>query len=175
VVVGAIKDAIRFNFLDKLFEKEPRPPKEVYLGRPNDVRWVVLLSPFLKGDLPLRKEEKRALKVRGPLKLRTLLEVHAKLNRWSDVEILTYMTWYADRVEREMMKVYVRIRRRVRVKMYPLDMRLRSVKRAMESLGISGEIPRECLEEPPSPRERQRYRLRCEGKIMEMYFNGLHR
>jgi len=175
VLVGAIRDAVRFNLLRPILKSETRFPGRVYLGRPNGARWIVLLAPFLREGLPLTKEEKRVLRVRGPLNLKTISDVHLRMNRWSDLEILTYMTWYATDREREILKVYIGIRDRVRIKMYPKQERIKSAIASMHALGISGDVPVECAEEPPTPKDRQAYRLRCEGRIMEMYLRKLHR
>ncbi len=175
VFLGAVKDAVRFNLLRTILKVKPRFPEKIYLGRPNSARWIIPLTPFLRENLPLTKEERRVLRVKEPLNLKTISDIHFRMNRWSDLEILAYMTWYATEREREILKVYTRIRDRVRIRMYPKRERIKSAIASMHALGISGDVPMECTEEPPTPKDRQTYKLRCEGKIMEMYLSKLHR
>ncbi len=175
VLLGALGDALRFNLLRTLLKGEPTLPRRAYLGRPSPVRWVIPLVPFLREDLPLTREERRVLRVRGPVGVGDMVSAHLLMSRWKEIEILTYMTWWASEEERELLRIYLKVRGKVRVRMYPVEERRRTAEESMRALGLEGEPPEECLMEPPTPKDRQTYRLRCEGKIMEMFYRRLHR
>ena len=165
----ALRDAVRFNLLRTVLKGKAEIPKRAYVGRRREERWVIPLYPYLRRDLPLTKEERRAIEVEGRVGISDLVEAHLKMSRWSDLRILTYMTWWATEGEVKLLKTYLRIRAKVKVRMYPLEERMRTARESLKRLGLKGEPPGECLEEPPTPQERQPYRLRCEGRIMEEY------
>lgn len=175
VLLGALRDALRFDLLRTLLKGEPTLPRRAYLGRPSPVRWVVPLAPFLREDLPLKREERRALRVKGSLKVGDMVSAHLLMSRWGELEVLTYMTWWAGEEERDLLRTYLKVRGKVRVKMYPVEERRRTSEESMRALGLEGEPPEECMTEPPTPRDRQAYRLRCEGRIMELFYRRLHR
>ena len=175
VLLGALRDAVRFKLLRTILKGEPALPRRVYLGRPSPSRWVIPLGPFLKESLPLNREERRALKVKGSLEVKGMLTAHLNMSRWRDIEVLTYMTWWADEDERDILRTYLKVRNKVKVKMYPIGERRRTAEESMRALGLEGKPPEECLKEPPTPKDRQTYRLMCEGRIMEMFYERIRR
>ncbi len=170
--LGALKEGVGFGLLRTILKEGYKPPDRVYLGRPSPHRWVVPLAPFLKEDLPLTGEEREAVSIPRGLRVKNLVDVHMNMHRWSDLKVLVYTTWEAGR-EREMLRFYLRFRGYVRVKVYPMEERLKSLKEIARRFSLR-EIPEICLAEAPKPHLRQRYRLMCEGEILQKMFRAYH-
>jgi len=168
VLMGFLKDALRFSLLRSVVEEGAVLPRRVYLGFPSPHRWVIPLVPFLREGLPLTRGERDATLFGEWMPIGSLTEAHLRMHSWGDLRILAYMTWRADEEQRRLLRLYLRLRRRVRVKLYPHGERYESIRRSMERLGLRGDVPEACRGEPESPRMRALWKLRCEGALMDM-------
>jgi len=168
VLLGAVKDAMRFSLLYPILKAPANLPSGAYLGRPNPYRWVILLSPFLKENLPLTKEERSILLSPEDLPpIRDIRTAHVFLHRWPDLRILNFMTWEASLREREILKHYIKLRKHLTFHLLPYNIRERDIRKILKKFGFE-DIPKECMKRDVPVKERGRLKLECEAALLEM-------
>ncbi len=140
--------------------------KNFYVGKPNKHRWVILLAPFVKEELPLESEEISAIEVLKLPDVRNNIErIHEMFSNHRDLDILTYANWKGK--DKRLFMFYLRVKNGVKITLYPIEERVKSFRKVVKTLGLEIPEPEFLYYKPEKPQENRRLKLKIESYIME--------
>jgi hypothetical protein len=168
-MLGAFSDMVKFDVLLWGFKgvgvEDIRAWKGFYLGRPIKYRWVVLLAPFLREDLPLEGVERSCFEILKIPKINEdIFSIHSTFHNKGDLEVLTYLNWRAE--NRKIFSKYLKLRKLVKIRLYPMEDRVKSFEESSRRLCLSVPKPEFLYEDPKDSQEKGKLKLRIESYLL---------
>jgi tRNA nucleotidyltransferase/poly(A) polymerase len=168
-MVSAFSDMANFDVLSWGFEgvdsEIVKSWKRFYVGKPSKYRWVILLAPFSREGLPLEGAEKRCLEILKIPKIEeNVYSIHSKFYKFGDLEVLTYLNWKAENV-RIFLK-YLKVRKLVKIKLYPMEERVKSFEESMDKLNVKLPKPEFLYEDPKGSGEKGKLKAKIESYLI---------
>jgi len=168
-LTGFFKELIKFSLLEWAVEEIPLYKTPRFLGKPTSSRWIIFLAPFIKRSLPLNSLEKKCVEVLKIGHIKEDLEgIHKVFHNRSDIEVLTYANWKSENIR--IFVEYLKLRKKIQIKLYPIEERIKSFKKSAENLNIETPLPEIIFEDPPS-QDRGSLKLALETFLMNLWYN----
>ncbi len=168
-IIGAFYDMVRFDVLSWGFRGinlgTAKVWRKFYLGKPSKYRWIILLAPFLREDLPLEGIERECYEIlKIPKVDENIYSIHSLFHNRNDLEVLTYMNWKAEK--KDIFLKYLKVRKLVKIRLYPMEERIKSFEESARRLGLNVPKPEFLYEDPKEGKEKGTVKAKIESYLI---------